>query len=393
MSIDKTPVSLESRLKSRAPVPVSWEAPEQFDLSDPIARREITRRLEDGVITSVVDRAPEIADELFELRYSKRKDNETERKAYVAEMLGKGAAFGQWFSFGDGSLVRYPDKQDHRDLITFRNKHLVTEDEQARLLDSTVAVFGLSVGRSVVDSLVLSGIGGRIIMGDFDKYSVTNGNRVPEPMESVGAYKIDLAARKISRANPYIEQIHFREGANEESLAHFSELKTDVMFDEIDSLGEKLRLRKTAQKHGIPLVMVTDIGNRSIVDVERYDLEGTQPFLGKLKKRQLEALMDASIDPKEKQKLMVRIVGVNNLTTRLLQSVMDSDLGGLPQLGVTAQIGGAVGAIAAREIILGRKLQTGRYKIDPAASLKLKSPSTFSESVAAVKQFITAKRS
>lgn len=392
MSIDRPTASFENLLKSRAQAPVQWKKPEQFDLSDPVARGVVTRRLEDGVITKVIDRAPEIADELFELRRPKLKDNENERKAYVADMLGRGAAFGQWFDFGDGSLIRYPDKQDHRDLTTFRNKQLVTAEEQEILSDSTVAVFGLSVGRSIVDSLVLSGTGGRIIIGDFDRFSITNSNRVPEPLESVGALKLDLAANKISKVNPYIEQIHMREGANEESLARLAELKPDVMFDEIDRLKEKFLLRKAARKNGIPLVMVTDVGNRSIVDVERYDLGNTKPFLGKLKDRHLSMLMDPNIDPKAKEKLMIRIVGVNNLTTRLLQSVLDKDLGGTPQLGVTAQIGGALGATAAGAIILKRKLATGRYTVDPTASLKLKSPSTFGETLATAKQFITAKQ-
>src|SRR5690606_5933036 len=89
----------------------------------------------------------------------------------------------------------------------------------------------------------------------------------------------------------------------------------------------------------------------------------TKPFHGKLKSQDIDSLISGDMSEEDRQKLMIKIVGAKHISPRLLQSAMQigESLGGLPQLGATAAEGGSLASVAARELILGRKLETGRY--------------------------------
>ena len=448
--VPATMQSVEALIASRAQAPLEWSEPTQFDLTSWADQQEVARRFADGRTTSAIDRVDEIADDLFEMRHPNLKKDDSARAEFVADTLGQGAGFGTWVAFDwDKTLVRYPDKQDHQDLRTFRNKNLITADEQAALLNATVAVFGLSVGSNVVEQLVLSGIGGTLALGDFDRLAPSNLNRIKSSMGQVGMRKLDIAASKISEADPYIQQVHFHDGANRESLDRLAELQPDIIFDEIDDLATKALLRQFASRQRIPLIMATDVGDTSIIDVERYDLGTGVPFNGRLKPVEINQLLEGAslpeqhqkmmkkivglrhvhkgatpedlaqfeelqrdillldeavnlaadqllepgLSPEQRKKMMTKIVGLRHASARLLDSAMETDrtLGGLPQLGATASMGGSLSAVAAREIIIGRKLDSGRYVHSPKKTLRLGRQTTLPDSLATLRRFVKNK--
>ncbi|MDB5186449.1 MAG: UBA/THIF-type binding protein [Candidatus Saccharibacteria bacterium] len=385
---------LNDMIAQRTRKPLEWEPPQMFDLSDESDRQELEHKFDVGEVHGVHDEIGAIANELYEWENPDKKADQQERAAFVHDITSQGARYGRWVLFPWSSeLVRYPEKDQHRALRTSRNRSLITGEEQQRLYESTAAVFGLSVGSNVVEKLVASGIGGKIIIGDPDRLEPSNLNRIAGGFSDVGSKKVDLMARKISEIDPYIEQVHFLEGVTRESLSDLAAHRPNVIFDEVDDLDAKAAMRKFASAEGIPLVMATDLGDRSIIDVERYDLGDTQPFNGRLKAHEVDKLYDGSYTAEERGKFMLKIVGVRHVTTRMLDSVMhvDKTLAGLPQLGTTASIGGALAAIAAREIILGRKLPSGRYVCSPKKIMGLPAQASLSESLTTIRQFVKAK--
>ena len=387
---------LSALLTERAQGPDVWSEPTSFDLSNDADRAEVERLITNGEITGVIDRISEIAHELFELRHPDRQGDAQLRQEFVDGIMAQGAAFGRWFQFPwSKQLVRYPDEADHRALRTARNKNLVTEEEQEQLYKAAVVVGGLSVGSNVVRELVTSGIGGTLILADPDHIGPTNLNRLNGGMTHVGRSKIDHAAIQISEADPYIKQVHFREGITPDNLTELAEYQPSVIFDEVDSMAAKVAMRGFAKEQGVPLVMVTDVGERSVVDVERHDLEDVTPFGGRLSSEMVDKIATGTATVEEIRKSMVAIVGLGNISTKMLESFLEvgQTLPGMPQLGTTASKGGALGADTAREIILNHEVPTGRHAADTRKILHFERERTLGDRFRAIRRLMRAGRS
>lgn len=395
MSSEKMQPSLEQIIKDHAQPPLTWQEPTHFDMSSWADQREIARRFADGRIVHSIDRVEYVASDLFEVRHPDQKNDDRARKEFVDEIASQGLEYGEWFQFPwKHTLERYPGKKDHQDLRTFRNKKLISEDGQDVLLGATVGVAGLSVGSNVHEQLLISGIGGTLVTSDFDTLTPSNLNRIRATLAQVGMFKLDIAACKTSEADPYIKQVHFRQGVTDESLVGLAEAKMDILYDEIDDLSKKALLRRFAKEQRIPLIMATDSGDTSIIDVERHDLHDVAPFNGRLNDQEFNKLLEGDLSPAEKQKMMLKIVGIRYITPRLLDSAMEVDktLGGLPQLGTTASAGGSLAAVAAREILLGHRLHSGRYDGSPKRTLDLAHQTSVPEGIDIVSRFIKSQR-
>lgn len=394
-----TYTTLESQLAERTASTYTWNAPEIFDLSERHNRSEVEQRLRTGSISRVQDSVLAIANDLFEYENPAQKastpENDISRAEFISSIVERGAAYGKWVHFPwSHELVRYPDRADHRNLRTSRNRNLITAAEQHTLYDSTVAVFGLSVGSNIVEKLVSLGVGGKIVLGDPDSIEPSNLNRINGGFTDVGTKKIDHMACKISEIDPYIEQVHFYEGISHSSVGRLAAARPNIIFDEVDDLPAKALMRQFARDHEIPLVMATDLGDRSIIDVERHDAEKVKPFNGRLKEQEFNALTTGAVTDKDIAKFTLKIVGLRHVTTRMLQSVMEKDktLAGLPQLGVTASLGGALSAIAVREILLGRELPSGRYVCSPKKVLRLQPQASMAQGLQTVSAFVKSRK-
>ena len=207
--------------------------------------------------------------------------------------------------------------------------------------------------------------------------------------------KIDYVACKVSAIDPYIVQVHFRDGLSDANIDDLRAHNPDVVFDEVDNLSIKAKIRQFGQETKTPVVMATDLGDRSLIDVERHDRAKTKPFGGRLKPAEFAKLANGNFTDAEKMKYMMKIVGLRHVTTRVLSSAMQTGdtLAGLPQLGTTADIGGGLAAIAAREIILGRRMATGRYVNNTRRLLGLKPQGTIKHTKGVVADFVRFTKS
>lgn len=336
-----------------------------------------------GNIQHVINPLEYIADDLFELRHPELMHDDSERADFVKDITDQGASFGNWVHYPwISAIVQVADATDHYDLRTYRNHNLITKSEQDKLHLTRVAAFGLSVGSNVVDRTVQSGIGNEYLLFDYDRLSPTNLNRIQAGLAQVGLQKTTIAGRKIAELDPYVSQQHFTTGYDRNTDDILRANRPDIIIEEVDNLEVKARLRRIAAELGVPLVMAGDVGDRSTLDIERHDLGEVLPFNGKLTQQEMDALLSgqaASMSKEMQTAMLVKMLGPDNISASLFQSVglTGKELAGTPQLGTTAALGGAVTAVAIREILLDHAIKSNANVFDAAeftgapASLKI----------------------
>lgn len=362
-----------SLVRSRRP-DLHWSPPLQFPAADDVARQEIARLISDGRASTVVDPLADIADELYDCRRVGPLHDQQARSLFQRRILDGAETFGVWVFFPwSRNLVRYPDVEDHRSLRTFRNRDLITAPEQQTLYRARIAVFGLSVGSNIVEQLIQLGIGGAYLIADYDRVRPSNLNRIRATMHHVGTTKLDLLACKMSEIDPFIEQVHLPEGYTPDSTTELEHFHPTLLIEEVDDLVTKARLRQWARDSHTALITVGDIGERSVIDVERHDLGPVRPFNGRVKQEVFDRLVAGQLTAAEERRVLVNIVGPRNLTVRLVNSALrvGSDLAGIPQLGSAASAGAAVASVAVRAIIGQEALRSGSYVLSPRHTLRL----------------------
>ncbi|MBE7323609.1 ThiF family adenylyltransferase [Nocardioides sp. Y6] len=354
-----------------------WSAPEVLDPLVPHQARRLAQLVRDGV--AVHDASAEIVACLDELRGLGALD--------LLEPFDRESAVVWVHLPWARRLVTYPSRDLHRLVRTFRNRNLVTPREQAAAGAGRIAVFGLSVGSNVVDQLAQDGVGAAFLLCDGDTVDPTNLNRLRSTMAAVGLPKVTVAAQKLSEVDPWIEQRHLRGCFTAREVGALEEFGPDVVFDEVDDLGTKALLRLEAARLRVPLLMVSDLGETSVVDVERHDLGAVAPFNGRVSARLFDQILAGDLTERERRVALVRVAGARHLRTRLLASALEvgRSLGGMPQLGSTAASGGALASVAVRAVLAGERLASGTYSSSSRRVLRLGSQASVRETLSAVR--------
>lgn len=388
-------MNLEQKMKRAADG--AWREPTHYKL-DGTDNEAFEELLDQGDVT-IHDGFETIAEDLFELNHPEKKGDLKEQQKYIEKLGELGLSYGEWVHFPwQRNVVRYPERDDHIQLRTYRNQYLITGEEQEKLNNTTIAVFGMSVGSNITDQLVQSGIGNKYVLGDFDTLAPSNLNRIRANMGQVGLRKVDIMARKISEVDPYIEQVHVHEGYDPDTTPEIlDEHRPDIIVEEIDDVMTKARIRQYAKEQGIPLVMAADLAEMSLLHVERHDLDDVMPFNGKLTKEEFDALLDGDLTDEQKLKMNIKILGARNAlaNARFIESNLDigKRLAGIPQLGAIATAGAALTDRGVREILLDRKLKSGVYKQSAEKTLGTQRTSTRREHVKSVKKLVGSMRS
>lgn len=317
----------------------------------------------------VVDVYEKQLGELFEINHPRllySADLSEKKRECVKQRLKKEKGRGgSWVYYPwSGVLVHMVSEKEYFELRTNRNRNLITKDEQRLLAGACVGVVGMSIGAAMVKGLVAQGIGGELRLAEFDDLETTNLNRVWAGVEQVGKPKIEIVMEQIFEMNPYQVLKQFGSGLDEKSLGDFlaGKKKPAVVFEAIDDLRMKIKLRMAARKARVPVVMFTNLEDRVLVDVERFDLK---PYLslfnGRIGKVP-EEILGAEIGPAEVNEYVLELVGVDNIPKRAVESVREvgKTLVGRPQLASTVTISGGMAAMVARKIILGQRVKSGR---------------------------------
>lgn len=265
------------------------------------------------------------------------------------------------------TLVRIVGPEAYRELRTNRNRELLTQEEQQRFSAAHIGFAGLNVGNPGAVCIALEGGSHTMKFADLDALSVTNLNRFRAGLPDLGVNKATLTVRQVLEIDPYYElELHEKGIAPDTVEAFIGEPKIDLLVEEMDALPLKIVVREAARRQRIPVIMVTGNSEGILLDVERYDLDPELPILnGLMEPRVLEAITHplGPLAPREKVALARDFMGTKYLDVRLLDSFgkFGSELVGIPQLAESSFMRGAALCYAAKAIILGRELSSGRY--------------------------------
>jgi hypothetical protein len=264
------------------------------------------------------------------------------------------------------TLVHAPAPSMYKALRSSRNRNLVTEKEQAILSTKRIGIGGMSVGSNILNTMVLTSLGGSFKVADPDVISLPNLNRLAAPMHAVGMNKATYFAQRAWEVDPYLEIETYINGIGEGDIEPFlNDPKVDLMVEEMDSPKIKIDIRKRARELGIPVVMAADNGDGILIDVERYDLDPTTDlFNGRLGHINLDTVGDSMSFP-EKLALIASMAGLSEATVRMQSSILDvgKTLNTWPQLGTAAVVAGVAITFIARRIFLGEEMPSGRYRL------------------------------
>lgn len=144
-----------------------------------------------------------------------------------------------------------------------RTRLLIGDEGIERLAAARVAVFGVGgVGGYVVEALARSGVGA-LDLTDADVVAESNINRqIIADYVSIGRYKTDVFAERISRISPECRVIQNRLFFAEDTCTGFDFSQYSYVVDAIDSVYSKLLIIKMAAEAGVPVISSMGAGNK-----------------------------------------------------------------------------------------------------------------------------------
>ncbi len=273
---------------------------------------------------------------------------------------------GTWVYFPwNGQLVHILNKDEYFLVRTNRNKNIINSEEQATLYGSKVGILGLSIGNGMAVNLSYSGMSQKMVLADFDKLELSNLNRIRTGIGNLDEPKIEITSRQIYEIDPFADLDLYPEGINNKNLKEFVK-KSDIIFEAIDDFQIKLKIRIEAKIAKVPVIMLTNLGDRLLIDVERYDKDPNLLMFNGLIGDIAEDILNKPISEEDKQRYAIGIVGKENVSTRVMDSVLEvnKSLVGRPQIMSTVTISGGVSSYLLRRLLLGPELISGRYLIN-----------------------------
>lgn len=144
-----------------------------------------------------------------------------------------------------------------------RTELIFGKDAMEKLASSRVAVFGIGgVGGYTVEALVRSGVGAVDLIDD-DKVCLTNINRqIYATLETVGQYKVDVAAGRIAQINPETRVRTYKTFYTPQTAEQFDFSDYDYIVDAIDTVIGKIALVLNANAAGTPIISSMGAGNK-----------------------------------------------------------------------------------------------------------------------------------
>lgn len=257
--------------------------------------------------------------------------------------------------------VKSVRETDFVTLKSNRNQLLITQEEQAQLMNNTIGMLGLSIGGAMVKALVGSLHTMQMKIADFDELSTSNLNRVMAPIWRVGQTKASMVAQDCYELNPFVNLQVYDKGVNKENIAEFMS-GLDIIFDEIDDFEMKVIVRKLAKEAGKVVVMLTNLGDSILIDIERFDEDPDRPIFHGFIHETAEEILSQPLTEERKKKYAVEIVGREHVPLRAIESLQEigKTLVGRPQLLSSVQIASGLAPYVIRQIVLHNQ-QSGRY--------------------------------
>lgn len=159
--------------------------------------------------------------------------------------------------------------------IFSRNIGILTESEQDKLRDSTIAIAGAGgVGGLLAERLVRVGVGHLKII-DPEAFEESNLNRqFSSSMLNLGKNKAEAVFMQIKDINPEANIYYNKSSIKTENDAHLLVQDCDLVIDEMDFglFKESILLQRAARQRGVYYIFTSAIGFGALIAI--FDPEG-----------------------------------------------------------------------------------------------------------------------
>jgi hypothetical protein len=276
-------------------------------------------------------------------------------------------SYGSWIILPERKeIMHLLKKKEYLDFRTFRNRNIITHDEQVKVYNKKILFIGMSVGSQVLLSFVRTGIGNQILAADADKVELHNLNRTSFLIEHLNRKKVHVMGDQVFSIDPYVNYEAIDMFVDESNLNKLM-FGVDLIVDCFDNFAVKIMLRKKAKKMKIPVLSGFDISKGAMVISERYDTEknlNLDFFLNGHTEKELELTKD--FDIRQKTELFIKIVGRKYHDKRMLSSVraVGKTLTGYPQLSIATTLASSLWTAAALDILLGKVRKSVRVYLN-----------------------------
>lgn len=144
-----------------------------------------------------------------------------------------------------------------------RNKQLIGIDNQNKIFDKNIIVFGIGgVGAMLTETLVRCGIL-NITIVDYDTIDISNINRqVLAFDDNIGLKKTDELEKIIKRINPEVNIKKINKKLTRDNIEEFSLKTYDYIADCIDTVTSKIFLSKYAYDNKLNIISSMGAGNK-----------------------------------------------------------------------------------------------------------------------------------
>ncbi len=135
-----------------------------------------------------------------------------------------------------------------------RHLHLIGEEAQRRLMESTVAVVGVGgLGSHISLQLAMLGVGGLILV-DGDKVEEDNLNRqILYTYDDIGRPKAEVAARRLKAVAPELRVKAYAEKLTRSNVDRILG-EADIIMDGMDNWESRLIVNEYAVRRGKPFI-------------------------------------------------------------------------------------------------------------------------------------------
>lgn len=241
-----------------------------------------------------------------------------------------------------------------------RNKYVVPPEVQEKLRNTRFGIVGLGVGTACGNLLVHTGA---------EKFRICDGGvqDLHDHNRLMGAEASQINTNQAIRwtrlalgINPYLDidchPQNLAPGPNTLAIDDFLQ-GVDIVIEEADFFPAKVGVRLEAAKKGIPVYMVTDLGQAGLVQKDFGTI-----FNGRLTPEALAKLKDPKATLAQKTELARDvIVGENNIPQPYkdaVEKVIHDKSSYWPQLGATAALSGSMAVVAILGDLGGGEIST-----------------------------------